>query len=432
MNHLTYVPYSEDDIDYVNTEMHSSCAPPNYKDLLKYQQLAHVGVEPINISSFFKQNVRTIDSETAATVELIYNMKEDKAKLPDYSIYSDPSLYNELKSLKNKVLKSLFIIRNICYLCNPFYKIKSIPHFRTDNIITIAALDNICKLFEIPRKDPSTLKYIDLYSRGSFSEYLVWKAGRNNLKVNGHLYNIKDNSIYEGIFVPPANDNVNVSDYSCEKESNLKNENIREFINSVTEKVDLVCSGYMVNNDDEDLLQDNIEEEYYQKLLTQVIIVLATLNHGGSMVIKIYDLYQAFTIEILYILANHFENISIVNSISSTINHCKRYIYCQNFKGATQETIEYLFNVNQSMNGITNNGSISWHQLLKEEKTIVTHIIENEIDENFVDDIQSLNMKYLILQNDYYKNLLNMMFEHTKYSLDTSDVIRECQRQWNL
>jgi len=45
------------------------------------------------------------------------------------------------------------------------------------------------------------------------------------------------------------------------------------------------------------------------------------------------------------------------------------------------------------MNGITNNGSISWHQLLKEEKTIVTHIIENEIDENFVDDIQSLNMK---------------------------------------
>jgi len=432
MNHLTYVPYSEDDIDYVNTEMHSSYAPPNYKDLLKYQQLAHVGVEPINISSFFKQNVRTIDSETAATVELIYNMKEDKAKLPDYSIYSDPSLYNELKSLKNKVLKSLFIIRNICYLCNPFYKIKSIPHFRTDNIITIAALDNICKLFEIPRKDPSTLKYIDLYSRGSFSEYLVWKAGRNNLKVNGHLYNIKDNSIYEGIFVPPANDNVNVSDYSCEKESNLKNENIREFINSVTEKVDLVCSGYMVNNDDEDLLQDNIEEEYYQKLLTQVIIVLATLNHGGSMVIKIYDLYQPFTIEILYILANHFENISIVNSISSTINHCKRYIYCQNFKGATQETIEYLFNVNQSMNGITNNGSISWHQLLKEEKTIVTHIIENEIDENFVDDIQSLNMKYLILQNDYYKNLLNMMFEHTKYSLDTSDVIRECQRQWNL
>jgi len=42
------------------------------------------------------------------------------------------------------------------------------------------------------------------------------------------------------------------------------------------------------------------------------------------MVIKIYDLYQPFTIEILYILANHFENISIVNSISSTINHCKR------------------------------------------------------------------------------------------------------------
>ena len=45
------------------------------------------------------------------------------------------------------------------------------------------------------------------------------------------------------------------------------------------------------------------------------------------------------------------------------------------------------------MNEITNNGSITWHKLMKEEKNIPTHIIENEIDENFVDDIQSINMK---------------------------------------
>jgi len=42
------------------------------------------------------------------------------------------------------------------------------------------------------------------------------------------------------------------------------------------------------------------------------------------MIIKVYDLYQPFTIEILYVLANHFEKVSIANSISSTINHCKR------------------------------------------------------------------------------------------------------------
>jgi len=45
------------------------------------------------------------------------------------------------------------------------------------------------------------------------------------------------------------------------------------------------------------------------------------------------------------------------------------------------------------MNDVTNNGAIKWHDLMKEEKTIVNHIIENEIDEDFVDDIQSLNMK---------------------------------------
>jgi len=39
MNHLNYVPYSEDDIDYVNTEMKSSYEPPNFRDLQKYQQV---------------------------------------------------------------------------------------------------------------------------------------------------------------------------------------------------------------------------------------------------------------------------------------------------------------------------------------------------------------------------------------------------------
>ena len=52
---------------------------------------------------------------------------------------------------------------------------------------------------------------------------------------------------------------------------------------------------------------------------------------------------------------------------------------------------------------------------------------------NNINYIYLLNKnRYLILQNDYYEKLLNMMFEHTKYTLDISDVIRECQRQWDL
>ncbi|KAL6622276.1 hypothetical protein LY90DRAFT_664285 [Neocallimastix californiae] len=432
MNKLTYVPYSEDDVDYVNTDMHSTYPPPNYKDLQRYQQLTHAPVEKINVGNFFRQSIRTIDSSGIVDVELKYKMIMDTAKLPDYAIYSDPLLYKNLKKIKNKVLKSLHIIRNICLYCNPFYKVKSIPHFKTDNIITIAAIDNICKLFEANRKDMSSFKYLDIFSKGSFSEYFIWKAKKENLNVTGHIYNIKENNIHDGVFTPFNNEKINVDVYNCDKDSNLKNENIQKFIGTVKEKVDLICSGYMIENGDEDLLQDNIEENYYQILLTQVIITLSTLNNGGNIIIKIYDLYQSFTIELMYILAKHFEKISIVNSISSTINHCKRYIYCQNFKGAEQETIDFLYEVNQEMNETTKDGSIKWHKLMKDEKVVVTHIIENEIDEDFVDDIQSLNMKYLILQNEYYKKLLNMMFEHSKYRIDTSDVIRECQRQWNL
>eukprot|EP00833_Pecoramyces_ruminatium_P002455 jgi/Orpsp1_1/1176487/evm.model.c7180000057809.1 len=323
MNHLTYIPYSEDDVDYVNTDMHSAYPPPNYKDLQKYQQLAYTPVEKINVEKYFRQSIRNIDSNGVTNAELKYKIVEEKAKLPDYTLFSDPSLYKDLKKIKNKVLKNLFIIRNICLFCNPFYKVKLIPKFKTDNIITIAAIDNICKLFETKREDMSSIKYLDLFSKGSFSEYFIWKARKENLNVIGHIYNIKENNIHDGVFTPLNNDKINVSVYNCDKDSNLKNENIQKFISSVTEKIDFICSGYIIDNGDEDLLQDNIEENYYQILLIQIIISLSTLNNGGNIIIKIYDLYQSFTIELMYILAKHFEKISIVNSISSTINHCK-------------------------------------------------------------------------------------------------------------
>jgi len=48
-------------------------------------------------------------------------------------------------------------------------------------------------------------------------EYFVWRARKNNLNIKGHIYNIKDNTIHDNIFVPQKSDNVNVLDYSCEK-----------------------------------------------------------------------------------------------------------------------------------------------------------------------------------------------------------------------
>jgi len=432
MNHLTYVPYSEDDIDYVNTEMESSYDPPNYRDLQKYQQLAYTAAERINVEKFFKQNIKNFDNTEASNTEFKYNIKEENAKLPDYTLFSDSSLNKKYKSLKNKVLKNLFIIRNTCFYCNPLYKVKSIPNFRTDNIVSIAALDNICKIFEAPRVDQNTFKYIDMFSKGSFTEYLLWKGRKNNIKVTGHIYNVKDNNIHSDVFVPKNDENINVSVYDCEKDSNLKNENIKKFIEFITEKMDLVCSGYTLDYDDEDLLQENIEEDYYQKFLIQIIISLSTLNNGGNIILKVYDLYQSFTVELMYILAAHFEKFSVVNSVSTSINNCKRYIFCQNFKGVNEEVINYLYDVNEKMNEITNIGTINWHKLLKDKKMVVSHIIENEIDEDFVIDMQSLNMKYLILQNEYYERLLSMMFEHYRYSINISDVIRECQKQWNL
>ncbi|OUM69729.1 hypothetical protein PIROE2DRAFT_57270 [Piromyces sp. E2] len=90
-------------------------------------------------------------------------------------------------------------------------------------------------------------KYINIFYNKNILIYLVkevFQARRNNVNIKGHIYNTKDNTIHDNVFVPQKSEHVDVSEYSCEKESNLMNENIKKFIESVTEKVDLVCSGY--------------------------------------------------------------------------------------------------------------------------------------------------------------------------------------------
>lgn len=65
-----------------------------------------------------------------------------------------------------------------------------------------------------------------------------------------------------------------------------------------------------------------LKSDYFQELkmkkflLLNLILAFSTLAKDGNLVIKIYDMFTPFTVSILYILFNYFENMAVVKPFS--------------------------------------------------------------------------------------------------------------------
>lgn len=64
---------------------------------------------------------------------------------------------------------------------------------------------------------------------------------------------------------------------------------------------------------------DNLNEaQYKQKMLEHVINGLKTVQHNGSILLKVYETYSAFTVSLIYILYSLFESVFITKPWGSS------------------------------------------------------------------------------------------------------------------
>jgi len=224
-----------------------------------------------------------------------------------------------------------------------------------------------------------------------------WKFYKFNEKsdVNGR---------FEAIYGPTRDGNV------------YKSENIREFQRNVLEGTDgkgiqlfTADGGFCVDGN------ENYQEVEVKRLvLDQFLCGICALGKGGHFVCKIFDVFTPFTVGLLFILRQHFEEFAIVKPVTSRPANSERYVVCKGFLQQNPSVIEYLFRVNEQFD-------------LKSNDDDVIQVVDPELiaqDTAFLDHIRSTNLQIIDAQIDALNELV-MYIEDSLLSPYVDQVLVE-------
>jgi 23S rRNA U2552 (ribose-2'-O)-methylase RlmE/FtsJ len=87
------------------------------------------------------------------------------------------------------------------------------------------------------------------------------------------------------------------------------------------------------------------KEQLHSKLfLCEVITALMVQKIGGIFILKIYDIFTKFTVQLLTLLSTVYEEIYITKPVTSRPANSEKYIVCKNYLGIPEEIIQNLLN----------------------------------------------------------------------------------------
>ena len=84
------------------------------------------------------------------------------------------------------------------------------------------------------------------------------------------------------------------------------------------------------------------EESSYRLLYCEIYIALHIQKLNGNFVLKVFDLFNYQTIQLIYLLYNHYSIIEFHKPLTSRSSNSEKYIVCSQFKGCPPSTKETL------------------------------------------------------------------------------------------
>ena len=211
-------------------------------------------------------------------------------------------------------------------------------------------------------------------------------------------------------------DTYNIS-WGIDDTGNLYNtENISYFSNLFKgNKAELVTAdgGFDFSNN-----YSNQESNATRLILAEIVTGLNILADNGSMVIKIFDMYQAATIDIIFMLSYYFNEVYIVKPYTSRAAISEIYLVCKGFNGIEQTDINSLMNI------------LDEYNIIDEQNKYVNRFLSNEIPQDFHDLIISNNIYHVSKQ---IKSLLKgLTLSKIKLSNDDINNIKNEQTVYSL
>ena len=88
---------------------------------------------------------------------------------------------------------------------------------------------------------------------------------------------------------------------------------------------------------------NNQEKNAFRLIFTQVAYAITMQKQNGHFILKIFDIFENSTIQILYLLSCFYENVIISKPYTSRYANSEKYIICKNFKFGNTDNISNKF-----------------------------------------------------------------------------------------
>lgn len=113
-----------------------------------------------------------------------------------------------------------------------------------------------------------------------------------------------------------------------------KKENIKHITKEIGVKVGLITADGGFNESN----RFNIKEQlHYRLFLSEIIIAINNQLYGGNFVIKFFDIYTRFSLDLVYILSYYYEEVDIFKPLTSRPTNSEKYLICKRFKKITKQ-----------------------------------------------------------------------------------------------
>ncbi|CAG0914437.1 unnamed protein product [Notodromas monacha] len=254
-------------------------------------------------------------------------------------------------------------------------------------------------------------RFPDLEDVQIFCDDLEWKWLANTL--NPYHEELSSNSTIHAdelicrtlphwLFGPGGSGNLMDSRVSCDIRSRC-----RAVADLVTGDGGIDCAA---NPGEQELLVSDLVH-------CEVMTALVTLKPGGNFVLKIFTVFEAQTVALLYFLALAFDKVIVHKPVSSKPGNSELYVLCFGFGGLeNQSGVERMIQYWDWMRANELQCGYSMPPLFKRE----------EIPEAFIDEVIQMMDYFCTLQSDTIEdNLLDGMFESSarRFSTNVRDAV---------
>lgn len=258
---------------------------------------------------------------------------------------------------------------------------------------------------------------------GGFTEYILKNT---NFSAKGYGITLKNKNDFKLNKILLNNQNSFITHYGYNDTGNIYDPKIIDSFTQLIFNETKIGVDFMMGDGGFSVIgQENVQEILSKRLyLCQCLLALKTVKVNGHCIIKFFDTFTKFTVDLLYLMCKCFKNCQIIKLNSSRPANSERFLICLNKYEDVSLISNYLYNVNVEMHKNFNE-NLDVHGLLGEK------FISN--DETFINNISEINNEIGKKQINAMEKLMHCIkHPHETFCNKQIRIKNQCLKLWNL